>query len=122
MLGKEIRQTIELGAPIILTQLAQVSISFVDTIMVGRLGQQELAGIAVGGAIFFPLIIITLGILMGVGPMVSQAYGARDHLSAGRTVRQGLWLGTLLTVPSCLVMWNGGTLLAWAGQEEESSC
>jgi MATE family multidrug resistance protein len=119
MLGKEIRQTIELGAPIILTQLAQVSISFVDTIMVGRLGQQELAGIAVGGAIFFPLIIIILGILMGVSPMVSQAYGARDHHSAGRTVRQGLWLGTLLTIPSCLVMWNGGTLLGWAGQEEE---
>jgi len=56
---------------------------------------------------------------MGVGPMVSQAYGARDHLSAGRAVRQGLWLGTLLTIPSCLVMWNGATLLAWTGQEEE---
>ena len=119
MIGKEIRQTIKLAAPIILAQLAQVSISFVDTIMVGRLGQQELAGIAVGGAVFFPLIIITLGILMGVGPMVSQAYGARDHLSVGRNVRQGLWLGTLLTVPSCLVMWYGGTLLGWAGQEEE---
>jgi MATE family multidrug resistance protein len=119
MIGKEIRQTIELAAPIILTQLAQMSMSFVDTIMVGRLGQQELAGVAVGGAVFFPLVVMTLGILMGVSPMVSQAYGARDHHSAGRAVRQGLWLGTILAIPSCLVMWNGATLLAWAGQEEE---
>jgi MATE family multidrug resistance protein len=119
MIGKETRQTIELAAPMILAQLAQMSMSFVDTIMVGRLGQQELAGVAVGGAVFFPLIVITLGILMGVGPMVSQAYGAGDHLSAGRAVRQGLWLGTLLTIPSCLVMWNGATLLSWTGQEEE---
>jgi MATE family multidrug resistance protein len=119
MIAKEIRQTLELAAPIILTQLAQMSSSFVDTIMVGRLGQQELAGAAVGGAIFFPLVILTLGILMGVSPMVSQAYGARDHPSAGRAVRQGLWLGTLLTIPSCLLMWNGATLLGWMGQEEE---
>jgi len=119
MIGKETRQTIALAAPIILAQLAQMSMSFVDTIMVGRLGQQELAGVAVGGAVFFPLIVITLGILMGVGPMVSQAYGARDHSTAGRAVRQGLWLGTLLTIPSCLVMWNGATLLSWTGQEEE---
>jgi len=119
MIGKEIRQTIKLAAPIILTQLAQMSMTFVDTIMVGRLGQQELAGVAVGGAVFFPLVIMTLGILMGVSPMVSQAYGARDHLSAGRAVRQGLWLGTLLAIPSCLVMWNGATLLSWAGQEKE---
>ena len=119
MIGKEIRQTIQLAAPIILAQLAQMSMSFVDTIMVGRLGQQELAGVAVGGALFFPLIIITLGILMGVSPMVSQAYGARDHLSAGRAVRQGLWLGTLLSIPSCLLMWNGATMLEWMGQEEE---
>ena len=119
MIGKETRQTIELAAPIILAQLAQMSSSFVDTIMVGRLGNQELAGVAVGGAIFFPLLIINLGILMGVSPMVSQAYGARDHLSAGRAVRQGLWLGTLLSIPSCLLMWNGATLLEWMGQEEE---
>ncbi|TDI13355.1 MAG: hypothetical protein E2P07_01335 [Acidobacteria bacterium] len=76
MIGKETRQTIELAAPMIMAQLAQMSMSFVDTIMVGRLGQQELAGVAVGGAVFFPLIVMTLGILMGVGPMVSGLRGS----------------------------------------------
>lgn len=112
------RQTIVLAGPLILSQLAQMSISFVDTIMVGRLGSQQLAGVALGGAVFYPAILISLGILMAVSPLVSQGHGAGDQDTVGRTVRQGLWLATLLAVPTCWVMWNGGWLLSWMGQAE----
>ena len=120
MFGKEVRATVSLAGPLILAQLAQMSTSFVDTIMVGWLGSQELAGVAVGGAVFFPVVLMSLGVLMAVSPMVSQSFGAGDHLAVGRSVRQGLWLGTLLAIPTCLVIWNGASLLAWMGQEEET--
>ncbi len=120
MLGKEVRQTLVLAGPLILAQLAQMSSSFVDTIMVGRLGSQELAGVAVGGAVYFPVVLIGLGVLMAVGPMVSHSYGAGDEVAIGRSVRQGLWLGTLLIIPTSLVIWNGPSLLAWMGQEEST--
>ena len=92
--------------------------NFVDTVMVGRLGSQQLAGVAVGGAVFYPTLVIGLGILMAVSPMVSQGYGAGDRFAVGRAVRQGLWLATLLAIPTGWVMWNGGVLLSWLGQEE----
>ncbi|MDA2938042.1 MATE family efflux transporter [Acidobacteria bacterium AH-259-A15] len=120
MVGKEIRQTVALAGPLILAQLAQMSMSFVDTIMVGQLGSQQLAGVAVGSAVFYPAVIIGLGILTAVSPMVSQGYGAGDQLAVGRAVRQGLWLGTLLAIPAFLVMWKGASLLSWMGQEEKT--
>ena len=119
MIGKEIRETLHLGLPLILAQLAQMSMSFIDTLMVARLGGLDLAGVALGGAVFHPIAFVCLGVLMAVGPLVSQAHGARDPLTAGRAVRQGLWLGLLLAAPAVVLMWNASLLLEWMGQDPE---
>ncbi len=104
----------------ILAQLAHMSMTFVDTIMVGWLGTRQLAGVALGGAVFFPVLLITLGVLMAVGPMVAQGYGGGDRDAIRDAVRQGLWLATLLGVVAFLALWQGSWMLRWAGQEEET--
>ena len=119
MIRKEIRQTLKLAGPIILAQLAQVSMTFVDTVMVGWLGTRQLAGVALGGAVLFPLVVVSLGILMAVGPMVAQGHGGGDRKAIKGAVRQGLWLATLLAVAATLAVWQGSWLLRWSGQEEE---
>ena len=53
---REIRATLALAAPIVVTQLAHVSLSFVDTVMVGRLGPEALAGVLAAGD-----VLLTLG-------------------------------------------------------------
>ncbi|NBC94810.1 MAG: hypothetical protein GVY27_00490, partial [Deinococcus-Thermus bacterium] len=49
---REVRDLLVVAGPLILAQLAQMSLSFVDTLMAGRLGQEALAGIALGGTFF----------------------------------------------------------------------
>ena len=120
MIKTEIRQTLKLAGPMILAQLAQVSMTFVDTVMVGWLGTRQLAGVALGGAVFFPVVVVGLGILMAVGPMVAQGYGGGDREAIRSAVRHGLWLGTLLAVAASLAAWHGSWLLRWGGQEEET--
>lgn len=100
------------------TQLAHISLGFVDTVMVGRLGPEALAGVALGNTIFFNTLIFCMGILMAVGPLVSQAFGADDDDAIGRSVRQGLWLAACLGIVAFTVIQNGGTLLRWLGQSE----
>ena len=119
MIGKEIRETLHLGLPLMLAQLGQMSMSFIDTLMVGRLGGLDLAGVALAGAIFHPVTFVCLGVLMAVGPLVSQAHGARDPCVAGRAVRQGLWLALLMALPAVLLMWNAGLFLEWMGHDLE---
>ena len=116
----EARKTMVLALPIVVTQLAHISLGFVDTVMVGRLGPVALAGVALGNTIFFNALIFCMGILMAVGPMVSQAFGAGDDDSIGRSVRQGLWMAACLGLAAFAVIYNGETLLRWLGQSEEN--
>lgn len=113
---KEVPATLALAVPIVVTQIAHISMSFVDTIMVGRLGPESLAGAALGNTVFFNVMIFCMGIVMAVGPMVSQAFGAGDHVPIGRSVRQGLWMSVLLGALAFFIVWNADVLLGWLGQ------
>ncbi len=109
-----------LAGPVVAALLAQNSMSFIDTVMVGRLGSESLAGVALGNTVYFFVFIMCMGAIVAVGPMVSQAFGAGDHASIGRIVRQGLWLGLALAVPSFLIIWNIAPLLRALGQVEQT--
>ena len=112
----EVRRTLTLALPLILAQVAQMSASFVDTLMVGRLGNTQLAGIALGGSIFFLTFLVCGGVLFSVGPTVSQAFGAGETKAAGSGPRsKGFFLALLLSVPALILFSQIGRILAAAG-------
>lgn len=106
-----------LAVPLALTQLTQMAMGFVDVVMIGRLGPQAMAAGVVGTSVFFSLMLVCMGVVMAVNPMVSQAVGAGDERAVGRSLRQGLWLATLLGLPLVALLSQAETLLLWAGQE-----
>jgi MATE family multidrug resistance protein len=112
---------IKLAIPLIIAQLAQTTISFVDTLMVGMLGNHALAGIAIGSTVFFLTYIVFSGFVLGVSPMVSQAVGARDMNTAIRATRQGLWLSVLFFIPAFVLFWNAHPILLAFGQPSETA-
>lgn len=114
----EVKELLLLAGPVVAAQLGQISNGFVDTVMVGRLGSAELAGVALGNSTFFFFLLVSLGMVMAVGPMVSQAYGAGEHEPIGRSVRQGLWLGVALTIPAFVLLWNAAPVWRLMGQDE----
>ncbi len=114
----ELRATLRLAGPVVAAQLAHISMSFVDTVMVGRLGPEALAGVALGNTLFFFFAIMGMGMVRAVGPMVSQAVGAEEPDAVGRSVRQGLWLAAGLGLLIFLVLSNVEPALRWAGQRE----
>jgi len=116
----EVQRLLPLAAPVVATQLGQVSLGFVDTLMVGRLGAEELAGVALGNTTFFFILVMGFGVLSAVGPMVSQAFGAAAPRKAGRAVRQGFWLGLALAVPAVLLLWNVAPFWRLMGQADQT--
>ena len=89
---------------------------FVDTVMVGRLGPDALAGVALGNTVFFFFAIMGMGMVRAVGPLVSQAVGAKDSAAVGRSVRQGLWLAGGLGLVVLVILSNVEPVLRWTGQ------
>lgn len=118
-LRREVGATARLAGPVVAAQLAQISMGFVDTVMVGRLGSTALAGVALGNTVFFFVAVLGLGMVMAVGPMVSQAYGAGDDAFVARSTRQGLWLAVLLAVPAFVLLRHMEPVLRALGQAPE---
>ncbi|MFB6099056.1 MAG: MATE family efflux transporter [Salinibacter sp.] len=115
-LRTELRATLRLAGPVVAAQLAHISMGFVDTVMVGRLGPEALAGVALGHSIFFFFALMGMGMIRAVGPMVSQAVGAEEAQAVGRSVRQGLWLAGGLGLVILLILTYIEPVLRWTGQ------
>ncbi|MCZ7597281.1 MAG: MATE family efflux transporter, partial [Gammaproteobacteria bacterium] len=86
-------------------------------LMVGRLGTSALAGMALGATIFQTVSIVSVAILLSVGPQVAQAVGAKRWDDAGKAARQGLWLALGVCVPGVVLFVNAGAVLHAVGME-----
>lgn len=105
-LRKEAGITLKIGLPVIIAQLLQMSMNFVDTVMAGNLSAEDLAAVAVGGAIFVPFMMLAAGTLMALTPIVAQHIGGRNFEEIGVNVRQGLWLCLMLAIPIFFLIRN----------------
>jgi len=119
LFAHEARTLLTLAGPIILSQLGQVGMNMLDTIMVGPLGPNALAAVGLAGALHNAVLLICTGTLLGMGPLVSQAFGAGERLDCRRTLVNGLWLGVLLSVPVIWVNRIGEPLALALGQDPE---
>lgn len=114
----EARALLRLAGPIVAGQLGSIAMNTTDTIMVGPLGAQSLAAAGLGNAIFMSVLMVCTGTLMGMSPLVSQAFGAGDRRECRRVMVQGLWLAALLSIPMTLVPLFGLPIARGLGQAE----
>ena len=117
---KESKTLIALGIPLILAQLAQTSLGFTDTLMVGRLGKDALAAIALASSFYFTVFSIFMGVLLAVGPMVGQAIGAKNNKEASRIVRQGIWLAVIMSPIAIILLLAAKPLFLAMGQNPDT--
>lgn len=82
--------------PILVTQVAFYLISFFDTVMAGRYGSADLAGVGVGASLWAPVYTGLTGILLAVAPLVSQAMGAKREREVKRIVMQALYVAVVI--------------------------
>lgn len=102
---KEVRLLTALALPMLLAQVAQVGIGFVDTVMAGGAGKEDLAAVALGSSAFATVYITFMGIMAALNPMIAQLYGAGKTDEVGETGRQGIWFGLFLGVFGMVLMW-----------------
>lgn len=118
-LPAEIRRTLLLAGPLIVGQLTSYGMSFVDTLMAGRLGPRDLGAVAVGSSVFGAGLMFIVGMLMAVSAAVSQLEGAGRPRQAGELTRQALWLAGVIAVLFWFLMRRGEWVMASVGVEPE---
>lgn len=66
--------------------------TFVDTLMVGQLGDAALGGVGIGGQLFFLLLAVALGLTAGVQAMVARRVGEERLDLTGKVLNAGILL------------------------------
>ena len=113
------KRNLKLAFPIILGQFGQVTVSLVDTLMVGRLGTRELASVAFANSIFLLIFIFVLGFSLGLTPLIGSAFGKKQSRKIALLFQNAFLLNLLLSIAILIITLLLKPLLYRLGQDEE---
>ncbi|HLR15147.1 MAG TPA: MATE family efflux transporter [Bacillota bacterium] len=85
-------------APILVTQLSMFLMSFFDTVMSGRAGAADLAGVAIGSSIWMPIFTGINGVLLAITPIIAHLIGAKTPKDIPSKVQQAIYLSIALAL------------------------
>jgi len=114
-----VKATLVLGTPLVLAQLAQMSIGVTDTIMLGWLGTRELAAGTLAFQTYFLCLIFCLGFAAAMIPLIASAIGKGDERQVRRSARMGLWTLFGLAALFMLPLWFTTDILIALNQKTE---
>lgn len=82
-----------LALPVALQNLVASSLNLIDTVMIGRLGQSELAAVGIANQVYFLLILFLFGICSGATVFTAQFWGKKDIANIRRILGIALMSG-----------------------------
>lgn len=115
---RELGAVVRLATPVILVQVGMVLMGAVDTMMLGRVSETDLAAGSIGNALSIAVIWSFIGILLAIDPMAAQAFGAGDHRRIRRVLCRGAGMAVLLSVPATLIVLGLDRALPLTGQPQ----
>src|SRR5271154_853021 len=110
----ELRALLRLAIPVVLSELAWVLVSVVDTVMVGRLSPEAIGAAGLSSTLYYVPALAGVGLLLGLDPLVSQAHGRGDDEDCRRWLMQGMYIALAYSLPVMVfVNWLPALLPRW---------
>ena len=103
---RELKRLLVLMLPLYMANLLNMGMGVVDTIVAGKAGPEQLAGVALGTSVTVPIMVAVGAVLTIVGPMISRLRGA------GCEGKVGLLLNNAKLLSVVLMAVEVGALLA----------
>ena len=73
-----------IAVPIALQNLITVSVSMMDTLMIGQLGETQLSATSIANQLWFMLMIVCFGVAGGANVLIAQYWGKGDKVAVER--------------------------------------
>ncbi len=87
------KTVLTIAVPIVIQNLISIGLNMADTIMIGKLGVDELAAVGTANRLYFVFSSLCFGIYSGAAVYVSQYWGVRDIKNIRRTLGIDMILG-----------------------------
>lgn len=115
----DLRQSILLAYPVMLSQLGHVMMGVADNVMVGHIGAKQLAAAGLANVAFNVLMLFGIGVSYAITPLVAQADGLRDINRSAEILRHGLVVNVSNALVLCLIVFFGKNILYVIDQPAE---
>lgn len=118
-LGQQLRLTVELSIPAIISQISSILMQFIDASMVGSLGAEASASIGLVSTTTWLFAGISVACATGFYVQVSHLLGSKDTAMARNVLRQSLTMSMIFSLAVCVIGCAvSGPLPRWLGGEE----
>ncbi len=104
-----------------LTQLGQIAMMTTDLAFIGRISAEAVAAAALAGTVYFVGFTFGMGLMSAVAPLAAQAFGADNPAVVRRSLRVGLWVALLLSLPIMVLPLRGERILLALGQAPQTA-
>lgn len=94
-----------IAIPMMIAQIAHIGTGFVDTIMAGRVSQDDLAAVGLGSSIFMTVFVTLLGMPSALNPILSQSFGAKQLDILRQEIQQGIILCTIIGIIGSIIVY-----------------
>lgn len=113
------RKNLALAIPVIFSQIGQVTVNLVDSIMVGHIGTTQLAAASFATSVFLVGMLFGLGITLGITPLVGQSYNSNHPKNLGSWLKNGMLVNLIASILICIAMSSVVFLMNRMGQSKE---
>lgn len=108
-------EVVRLATPASISMLSYTLVGVVDTVLMGHLGSEAVAGVGLANTLFYTLTSLMTGTLGATSTLSAQHEGAGQKREAGAFLHQATWLavlgGLLIGIPLSLMARNILTLM-----------
>ena len=113
------KRNLKVAIPVMFAHLGQATVQLADTVMVGRLGTNELAAVSFASAVFFVGFVIVMGASMGSTPIIGQVYVQKKYREVSAIFQNSILFDFLLIFVVCIIMYSVSFFMDKMGQPDE---
>lgn len=118
---RELRNLFALSLPILATQLAQVGMGTVDTLMSGHVSTEDLAAVAIGASVWTPIMLFMSGVLVALSPLTAALHSAKRRQELQQLLAAGVGSAFALGLIACVLLFGASFLLETLIDDERTA-
>ncbi len=117
--GFQAKRLVQLALPVLIAQLTQTMMGFIDTLMAGRVSAVDMAAVAVGTSLWLPAILFVQGLLLAFTPMFAHHHGANNQKAIQPLAFQAAYIAITGALGVMLFLASAPHILDWMELEPE---
>ncbi|PMG47412.1 MATE family efflux transporter [Shewanella sp. 10N.286.52.B9] len=117
--GFQAKKLIQLAMPVLIAQVTQTMMGFIDTVMAGRVSAVDMAAVAIGTSLWLPALLFVQGLLLAFTPVFAHHHGANNPKAIQPLMSQAFYIAIIGSVGVLLFLSFAKTIFTMMALEPE---